>query len=84
MFASKQDNLLYFTTQSKQVINMATEVGKSGPTSGSIGGQVEGDHTSISTGGGAPSTSGTKDKGSYKRQETTRGTPTKSTNSGDL
>jgi hypothetical protein len=60
-----------------------TEVGKDSAPSKGQGKWIEGDHTSIGTGGGAPEHGGcgTKVKGDMA---STKGTPVKNVNSGDL
>jgi len=61
---------------------MATRAGQSGKLSKSIGSQVEGDHESIGTGGGAPANGG-DGKQSLKSPDM-GGTPVKEVRSGDV
>ena len=61
---------------------MATEPGKSGKTSTSIGAQVEGDHHSIGVGGGAPANGG-DGKQSLKSVQGSYPSPVKDISSGD-
>ncbi len=61
---------------------MATKPGMSGNTSKSIGSQVEGDHSSIGVGGGAPNNGG-DGKQSPMKPMSVKGSPTKDVMSGD-